>query len=87
MSAPWTCVECGLPDPYDGQGDGIGSCECPRCGCGLECLYCADVFDAHACGTDNDDDGLDPYDFATQDDDLVPHGRSVETVEMTGEVL
>lgn len=25
------CLECGLPDPYDGWGDGIGSCECPRC--------------------------------------------------------
>lgn len=25
------CDVCGLPDIYDGQGDGIGSCECPRC--------------------------------------------------------
>ena len=25
------CFECGLPDPYNGGGDGIGSCECPRC--------------------------------------------------------
>lgn len=25
------CFECGLPDPYDGQGDGIGSCVCARC--------------------------------------------------------
>ena len=25
------CDVCGLPDPYDGGGDGIGSCECPRC--------------------------------------------------------
>lgn len=25
---------CYLPDPYRGQGDGIGSCGCPRCdGC------------------------------------------------------
>jgi hypothetical protein len=27
----WTCMDCGLPDPYHGDGDGIGSCECPRC--------------------------------------------------------
>lgn len=26
-------MECGLPDPYNGGGDGIGSCECPRCEC------------------------------------------------------
>ena len=25
------CDVCGLPDPYDGGGDGIGSCGCPRC--------------------------------------------------------
>ncbi|SCL16415.1 hypothetical protein GA0074692_0024 [Micromonospora pallida] len=31
------CDVCGLPDPYAGQGDGIGSCDCPRCdhGCGV----------------------------------------------------
>jgi len=29
-----TCDVCGLVDPYNGQGDGIGSCECPRCECG-----------------------------------------------------
>ncbi|EEP73524.1 hypothetical protein MCAG_03851 [Micromonospora sp. ATCC 39149] len=29
-----TCDICGLPDPYQGQGDGIGSCDCPRCECG-----------------------------------------------------
>lgn len=27
------CFECGLPDNYNGQGDGIGSCECSRCDC------------------------------------------------------
>lgn len=31
MSAAITCDVCGLPDPYNGAGDGIGSCECPRC--------------------------------------------------------
>lgn len=25
------CDVCDLPDPYHGQGDGIGSCGCPRC--------------------------------------------------------
>jgi hypothetical protein len=38
---PMTCLECDLPDPYNGEGDGIGSCECPRCewchGPPLEC--------------------------------------------------
>lgn len=29
-----TCDVCGLPDNYRGQGDGIGSCDCPRCDCG-----------------------------------------------------
>ena len=28
-----TCLRCGLPDPYQGQGDGFGSCECSRCDC------------------------------------------------------
>lgn len=25
------CDVCGLPDPYNGDGDAIGSCDCPRC--------------------------------------------------------
>jgi hypothetical protein len=25
--ATWICMDCGMYDPYDGQGDGIGSCE------------------------------------------------------------
>lgn len=31
------CDVCLLPDPYQGQGDGLSSCDCPRCegGCGL----------------------------------------------------
>lgn len=28
------CDVCGLPDLHGGQGDGIGSCDCPRCDCG-----------------------------------------------------
>lgn len=27
----YECMQCSLPDLHDGQGDGIGSCECPRC--------------------------------------------------------
>lgn len=32
----YDCDVCNLPDPYQGTGDGIGSCDCPRCdgGCG-----------------------------------------------------
>jgi len=26
-----TCFDCNLPDHYNGAGDGIGSCDCPRC--------------------------------------------------------
>lgn len=31
-----TCDVCGLPDLHNGDGDGIGSCDCPPCegGCG-----------------------------------------------------
>lgn len=46
-----TCDVCGLPDLHRGHGDGIGSCDCPRCDCGVArssafcccdpaCLYC-----------------------------------------------
>lgn len=35
------CLDCGLPDPYEGHGDGIGSCDCPRCqSCGAGPLEC-----------------------------------------------
>lgn len=35
------CFDCGLPDYYAGQGDGIGSCDCPRCDeCGAGPLEC-----------------------------------------------
>jgi hypothetical protein len=27
----YRCYDCGLPDLHDGAGDGIGSCDCPRC--------------------------------------------------------
>lgn len=44
-----TCFRCGLPDPYRGQGDGIGSCDCPRCHC------CEAGPDECDCGRDVDD--------------------------------
>jgi len=28
------CDVCGLPDLFNGDGDGIGSCDCSRCDCG-----------------------------------------------------
>ncbi|MFI6484316.1 hypothetical protein ACIBH1_40795 [Nonomuraea sp. NPDC050663] len=34
MSRADICDLCDLPDPYNGQGDGIASCECPRGDCG-----------------------------------------------------
>lgn len=50
----WTCVGCSLPDLHDGQGDGIGSCQCPRCeDCG-ECKSCADNLGLHH-GHEDDD--------------------------------
>lgn len=53
-----TCLDCGLPDWYDGDGDGIGSCECPRCDwCGAAPGVCS-------CGHADDfaDFGDDPAD-------------------------
>lgn len=41
------CFECGLPDPYQGRGDGIGSCDCPRC---EDCGWAPGV-----CNCDEDD--------------------------------
>ena len=29
------CDVCNLPDLHHGYGDGIGSCDCPRCECGV----------------------------------------------------
>ena len=32
---PPHCDVCSLPDLHHGSGDGIGSCDCPRCECGV----------------------------------------------------
>lgn len=55
----WTCMRCGLPDNYHGDGDGIGSCDCSRCDC------CSAAPQECDCGRDFDDmydDPSEPYD-------------------------
>ena len=63
------CLVCGLYDPYDGQGDGIGSCDCPRCpwcGAGPESCDCRQDGPC-ACGGDcwDDDEALRPVETVT----------------------
>ncbi|MGW3608963.1 hypothetical protein ACWD6N_03590 [Micromonospora sp. NPDC005163] len=76
-----TCDVCGLPDSYRGQGDGIGSCDCPRCDCGSArgSYLCDcppdDCRDHLCCGGCADDDG-EPW-----PDDVI---RPVVTVELPG---
>lgn len=58
------CDVCGLPDPYNGTGDGIGSCDCPRCDCGSAsgsdfCTCPLTVDDQY--DYEPDDPGPDPY--------------------------
>jgi hypothetical protein len=58
------CPSCGLPDSYRGQGDGIGSCDCPRCYCcgaGPQDCYCSQDWD------DDYDDSGDPADYLCND--------------------
>lgn len=63
VGLPELCFDCNLPDPYNGQGDGIGSCECPRCercgsGPGCDCrdddFFCGEA--ECSCGDEPDDD-------------------------------
>lgn len=61
---PWptgACYDCGLVDAYDGRGDGIGSCDCPRC---PDCRAAPGDCDGH------DDEDWDWGDF---DDETVMH--------------
>jgi hypothetical protein len=52
----WRCFDCNMPDPYNGAGDGIGSCDCPRCeDCGAPPGGCNGHDDW------DDDEGDDPY--------------------------
>jgi hypothetical protein len=83
----WTCVECHLPDTYAGDGDGVGSCMCPRCeSCG-ECRHCADALDLHSCAEDQDWDDQDWDD--PDDDDRAETARRtpVETIDVPGGLL
>jgi hypothetical protein len=43
------CDVCSLPDLHNGYGDGIGSCDCPRCECGV-----AEWSDLCTCPPDDD---------------------------------
>ncbi|MGW5556877.1 hypothetical protein ACWER9_06595 [Micromonospora sp. NPDC003944] len=71
-----TCDVCGLPDLHQGQGDGIGSCDCPRCECGAaRGSYLCD------CVFDECDDWGNGDDVEWPDDEL---GRPVVTVELPG---
>ena len=71
-----TCDVCGLPDPHHGRGDGISSCDCPRCDCGTASgsVFCD--CEPHDDYWDEDDD--DP------DWDDVPALPAVVTVELPG---
>jgi hypothetical protein len=56
MTVTHWCVSCQLPDPYHGQGDGIGSCECDRCEwCAAPPLLC-DCDDRHDVDWPDDDE-------------------------------
>ena len=52
------CYDCGLSDAYRGAGDGIGSCDCPRCqvcgsGPGCDCDGWGEEYeDDSDCGPD-----------------------------------
>jgi hypothetical protein len=52
------CLDCGLPDLHNGEGDGIGSCECIRCErCGGNRGDCSPVCydDPYAYGADDEE--------------------------------
>lgn len=56
-----TCDVCGLPDDYRGQGDGYGSCDCPRCDCGT-------ARGSYLCDCEPDDDpGWGDFDWTAVD--------------------
>ena len=61
VAATATCDVCDLPDPYNGQGDGIGSCYCPRCECGVAdgSVFCTcPKDDGPACWAEAPDGGV-----------------------------
>lgn len=75
------CDVCGLPDLHNGQGDGIGSCECPPCDGG-------EAADGSVFCTCPPDDAYDADDYDPDYDlSLCQPGepvRDVVTVELPG---
>lgn len=59
LAAPSECDVCLMPDPYNGEGDGVGSCGCPRCDCGYPAgsgfCTCPTEDDGPACWTASPD--------------------------------
>lgn len=52
------CDVCNLPDLHHGYGDGIGSCDCPRCECGV-----AEWSDLCTCPPDDEEPWPDNSDW------------------------
>jgi hypothetical protein len=80
------CDVCNLPDLHNGQGDGVGSCDCPRCDCGAASW-------SSLCTCPSDDDypwGEDP-DAGYGDDDVEwpddVWARPIVSIEPVGGVL
>lgn len=66
------CPRCQLPDLYHGQGDGIGTCDCPRCSCchaGPDGCSCRQDWD---CDEDWDGDEAEPIDDYLCNDPTCP---------------
>jgi hypothetical protein len=77
-----TCLNCGLPDLHGGQGDGIGSCECPRCySCGAPPEVCGCAWTEDDWGDDPDDGCPCGADCGCWDE---PLERPMETVDTGG---
>jgi len=70
------CPMCGLPDPYRGQGDGIGSCECHRCDCcgaGPDDCECSNDWDDQFAFDDSDEELNDAFDPLCNDPGCSTH--------------
>lgn len=74
-----TCQRCGLPDNYRGQGDGIGSGDCPRCQCcgrGPDECDCSQDWDERWPSGEFDDED-EPDDFLCNDSACLWRARRV----------
>jgi hypothetical protein len=74
------CDVCGMPDPYRGQGDGIGSCDCPRCDCGAarSSSFCACDPACSDCLSKTCEGDCDEVAYADEDSDPWPPGVVTE---------